>query len=132
MACIVYQTNKRTGTRYAYRSESFRDPDTGAPRSRREYLGRVDPATGEIVPKGTGGRRNTTPLGRPGDPPAPGDARLELAESRARVAELEGRVAELESQVASLLAAIGTLVETARGVSQGVEGAGLVAGEAIG
>ena len=45
MSCIVYLTNKKTNTKYAYRSESYRDPETKKPKSRRTYLGRVDPVT---------------------------------------------------------------------------------------
>lgn len=50
MSCIVYQTNKRTGIKYAYESFSYWDPDKKQPRSKRKYIGRVDPETGEIIP----------------------------------------------------------------------------------
>ena len=63
MSRIVYQTNKNAGTKYAYLSESYRDPKTGTPKSRRTYLGRVDPETGDIIPKAARGGRNTTPTG---------------------------------------------------------------------
>ena len=49
MSCIVYQTNKKTGIKYAYSSESYWDKEKQQPRSRRKYLGRVDPETGEII-----------------------------------------------------------------------------------
>ena len=49
MSCIVYQTNKKTGINYAYPSESYWDKEKQQPRSRRKYLGRVDPETGEII-----------------------------------------------------------------------------------
>ena len=52
MASIVYWTNKKNGNVYAYSSESYWDKEKKAPRSRRTYLGRVDPETGEII-KGT-------------------------------------------------------------------------------
>ena len=58
MSCIVYITNKKNNTKYAYRSESYRDPITKQPKSRRTYLGRVDPVTNEIIPKAEKGRRN--------------------------------------------------------------------------
>lgn len=63
MACIVYITNKKTNTKYAYRSESYRDPVTKQPKSRRTYLGRVDPVTNEIIPKAEKGKRNRNPIG---------------------------------------------------------------------
>ena len=62
MACIIYQTNKKTGIKYAYRSESYRDPETKKPKSRRTYLGRVDPITNEIIPKADTGKRNRSPI----------------------------------------------------------------------
>lgn len=49
MSCIVYQTNKKTGVKYAYTSESYWDKEKQQPRSRRKYLGRVDPETGQII-----------------------------------------------------------------------------------
>lgn len=51
MSCIVYQTNKKTGVTYAYSSESYWDKEKKQPRSRRKYIGRVDPETGKIVTK---------------------------------------------------------------------------------
>ena len=41
----------RTGYEYAYESVSYRDPVTKKPKSKRTYLGRVDPVTREILPK---------------------------------------------------------------------------------
>lgn len=49
MSCIVYQINKKTGIKYAYESFSYWDRDKQQPRSKRKYLGRVDPQTGEIL-----------------------------------------------------------------------------------
>ncbi len=49
MSCIVYQT--KNGVKYAYKSESYWDKEKHQPRSKRTYLGRVDPATGEIISK---------------------------------------------------------------------------------
>jgi len=49
MACIVFQTNKQTGIKYAYESISYWDKDKKQARSKRKYIGRVDPQTGEII-----------------------------------------------------------------------------------
>ena len=62
MACIIYREDKKTGTKYAYRSESYRDPQTKKPKSKRTYLGRVDPVTNKIIPKGEAGKRNRSKL----------------------------------------------------------------------
>ncbi|MCR5502991.1 MAG: hypothetical protein K6F53_08275 [Lachnospiraceae bacterium] len=51
MACIVYQTDKKTGTRYAYESVSYWDREKKQPRSKRKYLGVVDPESGMISRK---------------------------------------------------------------------------------
>ena len=51
MSSIVYQTNKQTGITYAYESVSYWDKEKKQPRSKRQYLGRVDPETGEIIRK---------------------------------------------------------------------------------
>ena len=49
MSAIVYQKNKKTGAVYAYESESYWDKEKKQPRSRRRYLGKLDPETGTII-----------------------------------------------------------------------------------
>ena len=63
MSSVAYQTGKN-GTKYAYESESFRDPVTHKPKSKRKYLGRVDPETGMIIPKAAEGKRNRSKIGK--------------------------------------------------------------------
>ncbi|MBR1685244.1 MAG: hypothetical protein IJ708_08905 [Clostridia bacterium] len=60
MAFTVYQTNKKTGTVYAYEQETYRDPETKKNKVRRTYLGRVDPETKCIIEKAESGKRNRT------------------------------------------------------------------------
>lgn len=50
MASIVYQIDKKTGAKYAFESISYWDKEKKQPRSKRKYLGKVDPETGEIIP----------------------------------------------------------------------------------
>ena len=50
MPSIVYQVDKKTGTKYAFESTSYWDKDKQQPRSKRKYLGKVDPETGKIIP----------------------------------------------------------------------------------
>lgn len=52
MSCIVYLTD-RNGNKYAYESISYWDKEKGQPRSKRKYIGKVDPETGNIIPKKT-------------------------------------------------------------------------------
>ena len=47
---IVKQLNKKTGVTYVYESHSYRDKETKQPRAKRKLLGRLDEATGEIIP----------------------------------------------------------------------------------
>ena len=50
MSSIVYQVDKKTGAKYAFESISYWDKDKKQPRSKRKYLGKVDPETGAIIP----------------------------------------------------------------------------------
>lgn len=50
MSSIVYQIDKKTGAKYAFESISYWDKDKKQPRSKRKYLGKVDPETGAIIP----------------------------------------------------------------------------------
>lgn len=54
---IVKQTNKN-GVTYVYESHSYRDPETKQPRAKRKLIGRIDDATGEIIP--TRGKKSVT------------------------------------------------------------------------
>jgi hypothetical protein len=47
---IIYQTDKRSGITYAYENKAYWDKEKKQSRSKRELIGRVDPATGDIVP----------------------------------------------------------------------------------
>ena len=112
MSSIVYQTDRRSVSTYAYRSEPVRDPVTGRPSQRRTYLGRVDPETGEIVPMAAKGKRN-----RVGEAP---QEPLTVAESsslrdeserlRAEVLRLQARVDELEGLVSRIAARCGEVL----------------------
>jgi transposase len=57
MAAIVYQTNKKTGTTYAYESISYWDKDKQQSRAKRKCIGRVDHETQKIIPT----RKRKTP-----------------------------------------------------------------------
>lgn len=47
---IVKNKDKRTGITYVYESESYWDKEKQQPRARRKLIGKLDEATGEIVP----------------------------------------------------------------------------------
>ena len=94
MASIIYQTNRKTGAKYAYSQESYWDKSKGQPRSRRTYLGRVDPETGEIIPKRT--KAADAAAGAAVASDAAGEA-SEVERLRARVAELEAALERISA-----------------------------------
>lgn len=53
----IRQYHKDTDTTYVYESESYWDPEKKQSRSRRRVIGKIDPATGEIIPTGKRGRK---------------------------------------------------------------------------
>lgn len=62
MAAIIYQTDKRSGITYAYKSVSYWDKDKQQSRAKRTLIGRVDEKTKEIVPTdGRGRKRKEVP-----------------------------------------------------------------------
>ena len=95
MPTIVYQTNPKTGVKYAYLSTSYWDKDKKAPRSTREYLGRVDPETGDII-KGSGRNRKVVTI--PGDASAEEQEKEVLDPRDAEIAFLKTRLAEMTSR----------------------------------
>lgn len=54
---IIKHKDKHTGVTYVYESESYWDKEKKQPRSKRTLIGKIDEATGEIVPTGKSGRR---------------------------------------------------------------------------
>jgi hypothetical protein len=110
MSGIVYQTDKRSGSTYAYRHGKVLDEGTGRVRTKREYVGRVDPSTGSIVPKAErrGNRGRTAPVTGEGCSVADLAAALRerdeelVALYREQVLTLSVRVAELVGAVAQV------------------------------
>ena len=47
---IIYLENKKSGTIYAYEDKPYWDPEKKQSRSNRKLVGKVDPATGNIIP----------------------------------------------------------------------------------
>ena len=98
---IVYYDTKNPRFKYAYRSTSKWDPIKKRVRPEREYLGRYDVETQQIIPtsKVRGGVRGDTP-------PATGnDAFVSIAEYQSCLDKLEKankRIEELESYVSEL------------------------------
>ena len=56
---IVYQKDKRSGITYAYENKAYWDKEKKVSRSKRTLIGRVDEATGEIVPTDGRGKKRS-------------------------------------------------------------------------
>lgn len=110
MSTIVYQTIK--GTKYAYESIPYWDKEKHAPRSKRNYLGKVDPETGEIIAKKTRSSKSTSEA----DPQTISSLEKALAEKEEQIRKLQDaldvmrkRNKELEDFVYSLKASVNKL-----------------------
>ena len=132
MARIYYQKDRRSGSTYAYRLEQYRDPQTGKMRTRREYLGRQDPDTGEIVPKAAPGRRNRSSVGGAapkGTEPAElaralSECQVENERLREALRSSRERVTMLESTLRSLLDAMSSVGRAMDGAREATEALG--------
>lgn len=113
MSKIVYQKDKRYGTTYAYRVGSEIDPETGRRKTTREYVGRVDPQTGDIVPKAKDGGRNRSALVVEDLDDSAGiiELRRKLEERSEEVARLKAAVARLRAEEVRLSARVRELEE---------------------
>lgn len=54
---ITKSRDNRTGTVYVYESQSYWDKELKAPRNHKKLIGKLDEATGEIIPTGKRGRK---------------------------------------------------------------------------
>ena len=55
---IIHQHDKRSGITYAYESHSYWDKEKKMTRAKRTLIGRVDTATGEIIPTDGRGKKD--------------------------------------------------------------------------
>lgn len=109
MSCIVYQTNKKTGEKYAYESVSYWDKDKKQPRSKRKYIGKVDPVTNEIIRS----RKATTPHFHAGAV----DGRADIEALQKELAQNDILIECLRDEIKNLTARLDDAVETIRKIS---------------
>lgn len=118
---IVKYKNKKTGVVTLYESTSHYDPVTKQSRPVRKYLGREDPATGELIP--SSGKR-----GRKSSDAVPSDARSAMKTDDKTVKELKDsyeiklqskddiikeqarQIRELEAEKASVLRKLSAII----------------------
>ena len=93
---IVKVHNKARNVTYVYESVSYWDKELRQPRSHRKLIGRIDPATGDIVPTGKRGRSDAAaviPLH------SDTDYRALYEQALATIAQKDALIAELRSQL---------------------------------
>ena len=91
--------NKARNVTYVYESVSYWDKELRQPRSHRKLIGRIDPATGDIVPTGKRGRSDAAaviPLH------SDTDYRALYEQALATIAQKDTLIAELRSQLAAV------------------------------
>ena len=120
---LVRHKDKRTGITYVYESESYWDKEKQQPRARRTLIGKIDEATGEIVPTDGRGRRRRdqakdaapvehTAAPRAADTMAHGDGMDEvIREKDARIRELTIENSKLRREKAEFIKALNELAE---------------------
>ena len=118
---IIRQYHKDTDTVYVYESISYWDAEKGQSRSKRKCIGKIDPATGEMVPTGKRGKKKKESGAASAD--------MELSrmtalyeQEQARTKELkalnsilEDKVASLEKQVSRLRSSLAKISELSSG-----------------
>ena len=100
MSCIVYRKDS-AGRVYAYSSESYWSKEKGQPRSKRTYLGRVNPETGEIIKGRQGGKNYKPKMATPvSEPDSDRQQLLDIITSKnAEIAEMQQDIRALQNQV---------------------------------
>ena len=112
---IVKHTDKRSGITYVYESESYWDKEKKQPRSKRTLIGKIDEATGEIIPTGKSGKKKeaVSSTQESGTPPEAITDQVELlAQKDAQISSLreENRKLLKENSLDEMYA-LGSLVQ---------------------
>ena len=100
---MVKQLDKRSGITYVYESVSYWDREKKQPRSKRTLIGKLDPATGEIVPTDGRGKhraqKEADPVVRKGPVPVAKTDRLFFGATYLldQIGEVTGLTADLKT-----------------------------------
>lgn len=99
---IIQQYHKDTDTTYVYESVSYWNAEKGQSRSKRKCIGKIDPATGEMVPTGKRGRKKKDDSSQPASDEL---SRLKAlyGQSQKEIAGLEAKASELEKNLSDLM-----------------------------
>lgn len=105
---IVYQTNAKTGTVYAYEATSVWDPTKKKPKSIRKYLGRVG-QNGEIIPPAKRSKESSSSKISAAAEGTPGAMKKLIEEKDSQIDSLTVRNQELQSaldEIQNILTAV--------------------------
>ena len=113
---LVRSKDNRTGITYVYESESYWDKEKQQPRARRKLIGKIDEATGEIVPTDGRGRKRKN---RQKESQAaaetltetPDGFSIQLEQKDALITQLTEENRQLKSEVESLLNELAGILE---------------------
>ncbi len=112
---IVKNKDKRTGITYVYESESYWDKEKKQPRARRKLIGKLDEATGEIIPTDGRGRRRKDCSPDAGTTPSTAGQEELIREQAARIGALEAENRALRKAHSALLKDLSGLVSRFNG-----------------
>lgn len=93
---IVKVHNKARNITYVYESVSYWDKELKQPRSHRKLIGRIDPATGDVVPTG---RRTKASIAE--SVHSDTDYKALYEQTLEAIAQKDALIAELRSQLAA-------------------------------
>lgn len=93
---IIKVHNKARNITYVYESVSYWDKELKQPRSHRKLIGRIDPATGDIVPTGKRAGSDTAAVA---SPHSDTDYRALYEQALATIAQKDALIAELRGQL---------------------------------
>ena len=111
---IVKHTDKRSGITYVYESESYWDKEKKQPRSKRTLIGKIDEATGEIIPTGKSGKKKeaVSSTQESGTPPEAITDQVELlAQKDAQISSLKEENRKLLKEKQEILEALEVLLK---------------------
>ena len=100
---IVKVHNKSRNITYVYESVSYWDKELKQPRSHRKLIGRIDPATGDVVPTGKRTKKDAaiSPHSDTGYKALYEQALAIIAQKDALIAELRSQLSTAENEIRS-------------------------------
>ena len=108
MASTYDVTDPKTGKIFRYSSVSYWDKDKKAPRSKNEYLGRVDPVTGELIPKKARKKKDVPAA----DDESADTSTMDASQYEERIRSPPSRISELEMERSDLKAKLQALADS--------------------